>query len=44
MRSVTATSGPAMKTVEVDSSHLVMLAHPERVAQLIEEAVRATAH
>ncbi|WP_405878055.1 alpha/beta fold hydrolase [Streptomyces sp. NBC_01384] len=33
-----------MKTVEVDSSHLVMLAHPERVAQLIEEAVRATAH
>ncbi|MFF2502065.1 alpha/beta fold hydrolase [Streptomyces sp. NPDC058067] len=33
-----------MTTVEVDSSHLVMLAHPERVIQLIEEAVRATAH
>ncbi|MFF8374278.1 alpha/beta fold hydrolase [Streptomyces lydicus] len=32
-----------MITVEVDSSHLVMLAHPERVIQLIEEAVRATA-
>ncbi|MGW0207450.1 alpha/beta fold hydrolase [Streptomyces sp. NPDC003233] len=33
-----------MTTVEVDSSHLVMLAHPERVNELIEEAVRATAH
>ncbi|RVU28826.1 alpha/beta hydrolase [Streptomyces antnestii] len=33
-----------MTTVEVDSSHLVMLAHPERVIELIEEAVRATAH
>jgi pimeloyl-ACP methyl ester carboxylesterase len=33
-----------MTTVEVDSSHLVMLAHPERVIKLIEEAVRATAH
>ncbi|MFD7997937.1 alpha/beta fold hydrolase [Streptomyces mirabilis] len=33
-----------MTTVEVDSSHLVMLAHPKRVARLIEEAVRATAH
>ncbi|WP_033218684.1 alpha/beta fold hydrolase [Kitasatospora phosalacinea] len=30
-----------MTTVEVDSSHLVMLSHPERVADLIEEAVRA---
>ncbi|MBC2865222.1 alpha/beta fold hydrolase [Streptomyces mexicanus] len=30
-----------MTTVEVDSSHLVMLAHPGRVADLIEEAVRA---
>jgi pimeloyl-ACP methyl ester carboxylesterase len=33
-----------MTTVEVDSSHLVMLAHPERVADLIEEAVRSTSH
>ncbi|MFD8221721.1 alpha/beta fold hydrolase [Streptomyces sp. NPDC059697] len=33
-----------MTTVEVESSHLVMLAHPERVIELIEEAVRATAH
>ncbi|MEU0804332.1 alpha/beta hydrolase [Streptomyces sp. NPDC005970] len=33
-----------MATVEVDSSHLVMLAHPERVIQLIEDAIRATAH
>ncbi|MEV7981609.1 alpha/beta hydrolase [Streptomyces sp. NPDC086519] len=32
-----------MTTVEVDSSHLVMLAHPECVIKLIEEAVRATA-
>ncbi|GAA1385928.1 alpha/beta hydrolase [Kitasatospora putterlickiae] len=31
-----------MTTVEVDSSHLVMLSHPQRVADLIEEAVRAT--
>ncbi|MFI1837311.1 alpha/beta fold hydrolase [Streptomyces olivaceoviridis] len=31
-----------MTTVEVDSSHLVMLAHPERVVRLIEDAVRAT--
>ncbi|CAK7279855.1 alpha/beta fold hydrolase [Streptomyces misionensis] len=31
-----------MTTVEVDSSHLVMLSHPERVVELIEEAVRAT--
>jgi pimeloyl-ACP methyl ester carboxylesterase len=30
-----------MTTVEVDSSHLVMLAHPERVVDLIEEAVQA---
>ncbi|MGW1760049.1 alpha/beta fold hydrolase [Streptomyces mirabilis] len=33
-----------MTTVEVDSSHLVMLAHPGRVADLIEEAVRSTSH
>ncbi|MER7786566.1 alpha/beta hydrolase [Streptomyces sp. NPDC097640] len=32
-----------MATVEVDSSHLAMLAHPERVIQLIEDAIRATA-
>ncbi|MEU0052173.1 alpha/beta hydrolase [Streptomyces sp. NPDC006309] len=31
-----------MTTVEVDSSHLVMLSHPRRVAGLIEDAVRAT--
>ncbi|GJF26347.1 MULTISPECIES: alpha/beta hydrolase [Streptomyces] len=31
-----------MTTVEVDSSHLVMLSHPERVVDLIEEAVQAT--
>ncbi|GAA2734216.1 alpha/beta hydrolase [Streptomyces nogalater] len=31
-----------MTTVEVDSSHLVMLSHPERVVELIEEAVQAT--
>ncbi|GGJ44317.1 alpha/beta hydrolase [Streptomyces brasiliensis] len=30
-----------MTTIEVDSSHLVMLAHPKRVADLIREAVRA---
>ena len=33
-----------MTTVEADSSHLVMLARPERVVRLIEEAVRAAAH
>ncbi|MCX4647563.1 hypothetical protein [Streptomyces sp. NBC_01446] len=33
-----------MTTGEVDSSHLVMLAHPARVIGQIEEAVRATAH
>ncbi|TMR22703.1 alpha/beta hydrolase [Nonomuraea turkmeniaca] len=33
-----------MTTVDVHSSHLVMLAHPERVADLIVDAVRATAH
>ncbi|MEV8625202.1 alpha/beta hydrolase [Streptomyces sp. NPDC051079] len=33
-----------MTTVEVDSSHLVMLARPEAVTELIKEAVRATAH
>ncbi|MDQ1006715.1 pimeloyl-ACP methyl ester carboxylesterase [Streptomyces sp. V4I23] len=32
-----------MTTVEIDSSHLVMLAHPKAVAELIEEAVLATA-
>ncbi|MCS0600037.1 alpha/beta hydrolase [Streptomyces sp. LP11] len=32
-----------MTTVEVDSSHLVMLSHPVAVAELIHEAVRATA-
>ncbi|WP_030606035.1 alpha/beta fold hydrolase [Streptomyces achromogenes] len=31
-----------MTTVEVDSSHLVMLAHPGRVVALIEEAIEAT--
>ena len=30
-----------MTTVEVDSSHLVMLAHPKRVAELISEAAAA---
>ncbi|MDP4500609.1 alpha/beta hydrolase [Nonomuraea turcica] len=33
-----------MTTINVQSSHLVMLAHPERVAELIVDAVRATAH
>ncbi|MFC9758119.1 alpha/beta fold hydrolase [Streptomyces sp. NPDC056921] len=32
----------SMTTVEVDSSHLVMLAHPKKVADLIREAVRST--
>ncbi|MFB7620173.1 hypothetical protein [Kitasatospora sp. NPDC056181] len=32
-----------MTTVEVDSSHLVMPARPEAVAELIKEAVRSTA-
>lgn len=32
-----------MTTVEVDSSHLVMLARPDAVTELIMEAVRATA-
>ncbi|MDQ0846733.1 alpha/beta fold hydrolase [Streptomyces sp. V1I6] len=32
-----------MTTVEVDSSHLVMLARPKAVAELIEDAVRSTA-
>lgn len=31
-----------MPTVEVDSSHLVMLSHPGQVVALIEEAARAT--
>jgi pimeloyl-ACP methyl ester carboxylesterase len=30
-----------MTTIEVESSHLVMLAHPKRVADLIREAVQA---
>lgn len=33
-----------MTTVEVDSSHLVMLAQPKAVAELIQDAVRSTAH
>ncbi|WP_017241347.1 alpha/beta fold hydrolase [Streptomyces sp. SS] len=33
-----------MVTVEVDSSHLVMLSQPKAVAELIQDAVRATAH
>lgn len=33
-----------MNIVEAASSHLVMLAHPEIVIELIEEAVRATAY
>ncbi|MFD9684758.1 alpha/beta fold hydrolase [Kitasatospora sp. NPDC001309] len=33
-----------MTTVEVDSSHLVMLAHPEPVADLIRTAVRTVTH
>ncbi|MEE1752012.1 alpha/beta fold hydrolase [Streptomyces sp. SP18CS02] len=32
-----------MTIVEVDSSHLVMLSQPQRVAELIQEAVRTTA-
>ncbi|MEV4429438.1 alpha/beta hydrolase [Streptomyces sp. NPDC049602] len=31
-----------MTTVEVDSSHLVMLSRPESVVELIEDAIRAT--
>lgn len=31
-----------MTTVEIPSSHLVMLAHPREVASLIREAVDAT--
>jgi pimeloyl-ACP methyl ester carboxylesterase len=31
-----------MTTIEVDSSHLVMLAHPKRVVAFIEEAIEAT--
>ena len=30
-----------LKTVEIDSSHVVMLAHPKRVADVIREAVAA---
>ena len=33
-----------MTTIEVDSSHLVMLAQPKRVAELIQDAIRSTAH
>ncbi|MFJ9038513.1 alpha/beta fold hydrolase [Streptomyces sp. NPDC102406] len=32
-----------MTTIEVDSSHLVMLAHPKKVVAFIEEAIEATA-
>ncbi|WP_405752705.1 alpha/beta hydrolase [Streptomyces sp. NBC_00012] len=32
-----------MTIIEVDSSHLVMLAQPKRVAELIQDAVRSTA-
>lgn len=35
-------SRAGMTTTEVDSSHLVMLAHPKAVADLIREVVRAT--
>jgi pimeloyl-ACP methyl ester carboxylesterase len=31
-----------MTTVEIDSSHLVMLSHPKQVAGLIRDAIRAT--
>ncbi|BCL27234.1 alpha/beta fold hydrolase [Streptomyces aurantiacus] len=31
-----------MTTIEVDSSHLVMLAHPKKVVAFIEEAVKST--
>ncbi|MEU5144022.1 alpha/beta fold hydrolase, partial [Streptomyces sp. NPDC021139] len=31
-----------MTTIEVDSSHLVMLAHPKKVVAFIEEAVKTT--
>jgi hypothetical protein len=30
-----------MTTVEIDSSHLVMLSHPKEVAELIREAIAA---
>ncbi|MFE5909205.1 alpha/beta fold hydrolase [Streptomyces wedmorensis] len=33
-----------MVTVEVDSSHLVMLSRPRAVVELIQDAVQATAH
>ncbi|MEU9294923.1 alpha/beta hydrolase [Streptomyces sp. NPDC048266] len=33
-----------MTIVEVDSSHLVMLSRPKAVAELIQDAVRSTAH
>ncbi|MER7406059.1 alpha/beta hydrolase [Streptomyces sp. NPDC000070] len=33
-----------MTTIEVDSSHLVMLAQPKAVAELIQDVVRSTAH
>ena len=35
-------SRAGMTVREVDSSHLVMLAHPEAVVDLVREAVRAT--
>jgi hypothetical protein len=31
----------SMTTVEIDSSHLVMLSHPKEVAELIREAIAA---
>ena len=31
-----------MTTIEIDSSHLVMLSHPKEAADVIREAVRAT--
>ncbi|WP_408906984.1 alpha/beta fold hydrolase [Streptomyces atratus] len=34
----------SMTTTEVDSSHMVMLTQPKRLAELIQDAVRSTAH
>ena len=31
-------------TIEIDSSHLVMLSHPKEVANLIHTAIEATAN
>jgi hypothetical protein len=30
-----------LTTIEIDSSHLVMLSHPHEVADLIREAIKA---